>query len=83
MHPANEYLYCVDFVKDLFATSTDTCCKLWQRNQEFGMAHFDMVMNLPHAFRSLELSSDGQWLYGGLYSDKGDRRALRAVHVER
>nr|XP_016924644.1 F-box/WD repeat-containing protein 4 [Drosophila suzukii] len=82
MHPANEYLYCVDFVKDLFATSTDTCCKLWQRNQEFGMAHFDMVMNLPHAFRSLELSSDGQWLYGGLYSDKGDRRALRAVHVE-
>ncbi|KAI8036613.1 F-box/WD repeat-containing protein 4 [Drosophila gunungcola] len=81
MHPANEYLYCVDFVKDLYATSTDNCCKLWQRSQEFGLTHFDMVMKLPHAFKALELSSDGQWLYGGLYTDEG-RRALRAVHVE-
>ncbi|EDV52506.2 F-box/WD repeat-containing protein 4 [Drosophila erecta] len=81
MHPANEYLYCVDFVKDLYATSTDHGCRLWQRAQEFGMTHFDQVMNLPHAFRSLELSSDGQWLYGGLYTDDG-RRALRAVHIE-
>ncbi|XP_017081058.1 F-box/WD repeat-containing protein 4 [Drosophila eugracilis] len=81
MHPANEYLYCVDFVKNLYATSTDHCCKLWQRSQEFGLTHFDMVINLPHAFRSLELSSDGQWLYGGLYDD-AERRALRAINVE-
>ncbi|XP_016997098.2 F-box/WD repeat-containing protein 4 [Drosophila takahashii] len=82
MHPANEYLYCVDFVNDLYATSTDNCCRLWQRSEEFGMIHFDMVTNLPHAFRSMKLSSDGQWLYGGLYSDKATRRALKGVHVE-
>ncbi|XP_017059658.1 F-box/WD repeat-containing protein 4 [Drosophila ficusphila] len=81
MHPANEYLYCVDFVNDLYATSTDHCCKLWQRSEEFGLTHFDMVANRPHAFKSMELSSDGQWLYGGLYTDVG-RQALRGIHVE-
>ncbi|KAH8356781.1 hypothetical protein KR200_011831 [Drosophila serrata] len=81
MHPANEYLFCVDFVQDLYATSTDHCSKLWQRSQEFGLTHFDMVTKLPHAFKSMQLSPDGQWLYGGLYTDN-DGQALRAIHVE-
>ncbi|EDV97626.1 F-box/WD repeat-containing protein 4 [Drosophila grimshawi] len=81
MHRAREYLYCVDFVDDVFVTSTDTCCKLWKRSKEFGLTHFDLFMQLQHSFKSTKLSADSQWLYGGLYTDKG-RRALRAIHVE-
>ncbi|EDW72849.1 uncharacterized protein Dwil_GK17228 [Drosophila willistoni] len=82
MHQASEYLYCVDFVNELYTTSTDKCCKVWHRSQEFGLTHFDLVIQLPqHSFKSLKLSSDGQWLYGGLYTDK-ERRALRAIHIE-
>ncbi|KAH8255944.1 hypothetical protein KR026_003003 [Drosophila bipectinata] len=81
MHSSNEYLYCVDFNDHLYATSTDTCCKLWERSQEFGLTYFDMVMTIDRAFKSMKLSADGQWLFGGLYTDKG-RHALRAIHVE-
>ncbi|ALC43821.1 CG33969 [Drosophila busckii] len=82
MHNAKEYLYCVDFVEDTFATSTDTCCKLWKRSREFGLSHFDLFMQLQHSFKSMKVSDDGQWLFGGLYTDKRNRRALRAVHLE-
>ncbi|KAH8350992.1 hypothetical protein KR067_010511 [Drosophila pandora] len=81
MHSSNEYLYCVDFINSIYATSTDTCCKLWERSQEFGLTHFDMVMKMDRAFKCMKLSADGQWLFGGLYTDKG-RQALRAIHVE-
>ncbi|KAH8378970.1 hypothetical protein KR009_002334, partial [Drosophila setifemur] len=81
MHASNEYLHCVDFLNSLYVTSTDTCCKLWQRSQEFGQTHFDLVMELNRAFKSMKLSADGQWLFGGLYTDK-DRKALRAIDVE-
>lgn len=82
MHHAKEYLFCVDFVDNVYATSTDTCSKLWKRSQEFGLSHFDLFMQLHHSFKSMKLSADGQWLYGGLYTDK-ERRALRAIHVDR
>ncbi|KAL7734485.1 hypothetical protein ACLKA6_010805 [Drosophila palustris] len=81
MHHAKEYLYCVDFVDNVYVSSTDTCCKLWKRSQEFGLSHFDLFMQLQHSFKSMKLSADGQWLFGGLYTDTG-RRALRAIHVE-
>ncbi|XP_022215399.1 F-box/WD repeat-containing protein 4 [Drosophila obscura] len=81
MHQPNEYLYSVDFINDVYVTSTDACCKVWQRSQEFGLTHFDLAVKLQHSFKSLKLSANGEWLYGGLYTDKG-RRALRAIHVE-
>ncbi|KAH8300402.1 hypothetical protein KR018_004377, partial [Drosophila ironensis] len=81
MHSSNEYLYSVDFVRNMFATSTDSGCRLWERSEEFGMIHFDMVQKLDRGFKTLKLSDDGQWLYGGLYDDPS-RQALRAIHVE-
>ncbi|XP_023160138.1 F-box/WD repeat-containing protein 4 [Drosophila hydei] len=81
MHHAKEYLFCVDFLDDVYVTSTDNCCKLWKRSKEFGLTHFDLFMRLGHSFKSMKVSNDGQWLYGGLYTDTG-RRALRAIHVE-
>lgn len=82
MHHAKEYLFCVDFVDNIYASSTDNCCKLWKRSQEFGLSHFDLFMQLQHSFKSMKLSADGQWLFGGLYTDT-NRRALRAIHVDR
>ncbi|XP_060656682.1 F-box/WD repeat-containing protein 4 [Drosophila nasuta] len=81
LHHAKEYLFCVDFVDDVYASSTDTCCKLWKRSQEFGLSHFDLFMNLQRSFKCMKLSDDGQWLFGGLYTDAG-RRALRGIHTE-
>ncbi|XP_030573107.1 F-box/WD repeat-containing protein 4 [Drosophila novamexicana] len=81
MHHAKEYMFSVDFVNEVYATSTDTCCKLWKRSTEFGLTHFDLFMQLQHSFKSMKLSDDAQWLYGGLYTDTG-RKALRAINVE-
>ncbi|XP_030380041.1 F-box/WD repeat-containing protein 4 [Scaptodrosophila lebanonensis] len=82
MHQALEYLYCVDFAEkdDLFVTGSDKCCKLWHRTVELEMSNFELIMKFQHGFKSLKLSNDGHWLYGGLYTDI-NRRAVRAINV--
>ncbi|XP_037939941.1 F-box/WD repeat-containing protein 4 [Teleopsis dalmanni] len=81
MHTSCEYLYSVDFVNDLYVTSTDQFGKLWRKNNEFSLIHFDLLHIINNSYKVIKLSHDGSALFGGLYTDI-NRKALREIDVE-
>ncbi|XP_058979993.1 uncharacterized protein LOC101889725 isoform X4 [Musca domestica] len=83
LHCPKEYLWCVDFERNLYVTSTDHCSKIWRRSEEMGLLHLDLVSNLNGSYKALQFSNDGFRLYGGLYDSIIDRRALHEIDVER
>lgn len=82
LHPVKEYLHCVDFEDEIYATSTSVCAKLWRRSNELGLVYLEQIAEMPQEYKVLKLSEGGERLYGGLYTDLG-RYALREFDVER
>ncbi|XP_075164122.1 uncharacterized protein LOC142236739 [Haematobia irritans] len=83
LHNPNEYLWCLDFERDIYATSTDHSVKIWRREEEFGICHLDLVSQLGSSYKAMQFGQSGSHLYGGLYDSIKDRRALREIDVER
>ncbi|XP_013119295.2 F-box/WD repeat-containing protein 4 [Stomoxys calcitrans] len=82
LHNPNEYMWCVDFEGDLYATSSDYYSQIWRREEEFGILHLDLLIQLKSSFKTMQFDCGGTRLYGGLYDSKNERRALREIDVE-
>ncbi|XP_011205750.3 F-box/WD repeat-containing protein 4 [Bactrocera dorsalis] len=81
LHRAKEYLHCVDFEDEIYATSTNVCAKLWRRTSELGLVYLEPFAEMPQEYKVIKLSEGGERLYGGLYTDI-ERYALREFDVE-
>uniref|UniRef100_A0A1A9V789 Uncharacterized protein n=1 Tax=Glossina austeni TaxID=7395 RepID=A0A1A9V789_GLOAU len=46
------------FFGGMYATSTDNCCKLWQRTDEFCLLHLDQIMEFNESFQAVQLNTD-------------------------
>lgn len=82
LHMPKEYLRCVDFAGEIFATSTDACGKLWRREEELGLVNFELITELKGSYKCMRFNGGGDRLYGGLYTSI-DRCALREIDLER
>ncbi|XP_037821362.1 F-box/WD repeat-containing protein 4-like [Lucilia sericata] len=81
LHPPKEYLRCVDFAGQMYATSTDNFGKIWRREEELGLINLDLVKNLKHSYKTMRFNAAGDRLFGGLYTSTS-RRALQEIDLE-
>lgn len=81
MHDVGEYLWCVDFINNLYLSSTDKGSKLWQRADQFGLLYLDLFKEYPECYKTMRFNADGDKFYGGLFTDD-DNRALREMNLE-
>ena len=82
LHRPKEYLRCLDFAGQMYATSTDTVGKLWRREEEMGLVNLDLAKVLRESYKTMRFNQSGDRLYGGLYTSTS-RRALREINLER
>lgn len=82
LHHPKEYLRCLDFAGNMYATSTDTVGKLWRREEEMGLVNLDLAKILQESYKALRFNPSGDRLFGGLYTSTS-RRALREIDLER
>ncbi|TMW51558.1 hypothetical protein DOY81_003345 [Sarcophaga bullata] len=82
LHRPKEYLRCLDFAGQMYATSTDKMGKLWRREEEMGLVNLDLAKVLKESYKTMRFNQSGDRLYGGLYTSTV-RRALREINLER
>lgn len=80
LHTPKEYLRCVDFAGNVYATSTDYCGKVWRREEELGLVNLELMKQLKESYKTLRFSESGERLFGGLYTST-QRRALREIDL--
>ncbi|XP_073840822.1 uncharacterized protein isoform X2 [Musca autumnalis] len=83
LHSPREYMWCVDFECNIYATSTDRCAKIWRRSEEMGLLHLDLMSTLSGSYKTLQFHKNAIRLYGGLYDSITQRRALHEIDIER
>lgn len=82
LHLPKEYLRCVDFAGNMYATSTDYCGKIWRREEELGLINLDLIKDLKESYKTMRFNDSGDRLFGGLYTST-KRCALKEIDLER
>ncbi|KAM7356441.1 F-box/WD repeat-containing protein 4 [Cochliomyia hominivorax] len=80
-HSPKSYLRCVDFCGSLYATSSDSCARLWRREDELGLLNLELLHELDNSYKTVRFNEDGDRLFGGLYTSTS-RRALREIDLK-
>ncbi|XP_065358896.1 F-box/WD repeat-containing protein 4 [Calliphora vicina] len=80
LHLPKEYLRCVDFAGQMYATSTDKGGKIWRREEELGLINLDLMKNLKESYKTMRFNDSGDKLFGGLYTSI-KRCALREIDL--
>lgn len=81
LHTAKEYLMSVEFLNNIYITSTDKICRLWHETYELGIMDLELKHEFNENFKCLDISPNNQKIIGGKYMDLNGE-GLKEIDIE-